>query len=295
MNRKTRPAESARRSPNIDPVWEEIVQAAQALRQREPALAGLLHRLVLCQPSLERALAVHIAGKLGHEELGASQLTEVLHEAFAQDEGFASACRADIRAVQERDPACRSCLQPVLFFKGFLALTAQRGAHYYWRAGQEGMALYLQSRISEVFGADIHPAARLGKGLMMDHATGVVIGETAVVGDNVSMLHGVTLGGTGREKGDRHPKIGQGVLISVGAKVLGNIRIGDCAKIGAGSVVLADVPPYTTAVGVPARIIGRVHGEEPARAMDHQLDEPELPPAKPAPASKATDSKATKG
>ena len=272
MDSNRAPARASSANPNIDPVWKEIVEAARQMSRNEPALAGFLHRLVLCQPGLEKALATHIAGKLGHDELGASQLTDVLHEAFAEDVGFAAAARADIRAVQERDPACRSCLQPILFFKGFLALTAWRAAHYHWRAGRHGIGLYLQNRISEVFGADIHPAAQIGKGVMMDHATGVVIGETAVVGDNVSMLHGVTLGGTGREKGDRHPKIGQGVLISVGAKVLGNIRIGDCAKIGAGSVVLADVPPYSTAVGVPARVIGTVHGEEPARAMDHQLD-----------------------
>jgi serine O-acetyltransferase len=180
--------------------------------------------------------------------------------------------REDILATHERDPACKSQLDPVLFFKGFLALQTYRVAHWLMSHDRRGMALYLQIRASEVFGADIHPSARIGHGIMIDHATGVVIGETAVVGNDVSMLHGVTLGGSGKEGGDRHPKIGNGVLISVGAKVLGNIRVGDCAKIGGGSVVLTDVPAYSTAVGVPAKVVGKVSTPEPSREMDHSFE-----------------------
>jgi serine O-acetyltransferase len=181
--------------------------------------------------------------------------------------------RADMTAVFERDPACTSMLEPILYFKGFHALQSHRVAHSLWTQGRRSLASFLQNRISEAFGMDIHPAARIGRGIMIDHGTGVVIGETAVVEDDVSLLQGVTLGGTGKETGDRHPKVRRGALICAGATVLGNIEIGECAKVGAASVVLKDVPPRTTAVGVPARIVGSCC-EEPARAMDHSLPEP---------------------
>jgi serine O-acetyltransferase len=179
------------------------------------------------------------------------------------------AARADIVAVRERDPACHRYIDPVLFFKGFQAIMTHRVAHWLWREGRRDLALYLQMRMSEVFTVDIHPGARLGKGIMIDHAHAIVIGETAVVGDDVSMLHAVTLGGTGKEDGDRHPKIGNGVLIGAGAKILGNIKVGACSRIASGSVVLTDVPSCKTVAGVPARVVGDAGCSSPSRSMDH--------------------------
>ena len=174
-------------------------------------------------------------------------------------------------ATFDRDPACHRYLQPLLFFKGFQAVQAYRLGHWLWLNGHKNLAYQVQMRVSEVFGVDIHPAARIGRGIMIDHAHSIVIGETAVVGDNVSMLHSVTLGGTGKEDGDRHPKIGDGVLIGAGAKVLGNIRIGSCSRIAAGSVVLEDVPACKTVAGVPARIVGEAGCAQPAIEMDHRV------------------------
>jgi serine O-acetyltransferase len=202
---------------------------------------------------------------------------EIFQEAFAADPEIGAAVRADLSAVFERDPACHSYVQAFLFFKGFHALQCFRIAHWLWAHGRQPMALYFQNRMSDLFAVDIHPAARIGRGIMMDHATGVVIGETAVVGDDVSMLHGVTLGGTGKETGDRHPKIGRGVLLSVGAKVLGNIEVGEYSRVGAGSVVLKSVPPHCTVAGVPARVIGGKCPERPSHDMDQSLgEEPDL-------------------
>ena len=181
------------------------------------------------------------------------------------------AVRADLSAVFQRDPACHSYAQAFLFFKGFHALESYRVAHYLWTHRRQTMALFIQNRMSDLFAVDIHPAAKLGRGIMIDHATGVVIGETAVVGDDVSMLHGVTLGGTGKQDEDRHPKVGRGVLLSTGAKVLGNIHVGNCSRIAAGSVVLADVPPHMTVAGVPARVVGPAGCAEPARSMDQSI------------------------
>jgi serine O-acetyltransferase len=212
-----------------------------------------------------------LARKLGDQELRAMSIREVAEEAYASDPALVDIAEADLKAVFERDPACKGYVQPFLFFKGFLALQTQRVAHWLWDEGRETMALYLQSRMSELFQVDIHPAARIGRGVFIDHGTGIVIGETAVIGDDVSMLHGVTLGGTGAERGDRHPKIGRGVLLSAGAKVLGNIEIGDYAKIAAGSVVLKPVPAGCTAAGVPARLVNCPTCEEPAKSMDHTL------------------------
>lgn len=266
-------SQTAENLNRVDPVWSTIRQEAAGLADREPAMSGFLHATILNFERLEMAVASHLSEKLANSEIGARTLCEVFEEAFDGNDGFAAALRADIVANFDRDPACRAHLDPVLYYKGFLALQTYRAAHWLINNQRRGMALYLQNRASEVFQTDIHPAATIGKGIFIDHATGVVIGETAVVGDDVSMLHGVTLGGSGKEGGDRHPKIGNGVLISVGAKVLGNIRVGDCAKIGGGSVVLTDVPAYTTAVGVPAKIVGKVSTPEPSRHMDHSLDD----------------------
>jgi serine O-acetyltransferase len=196
---------------------------------------------------------------------------EVCQSAFAADPAIVAAAEADLQAVSERDPAIKTLLQPFLYFKGYQALQAWRVAHWLWGQGRETLAFHFQSRISELFQLDIHPAARMGAGLFLDHGTGIVIGETAVIGDDVSLLQGVTLGGTGAERGDRHPKIGRGVLLGAGAKVLGNIQIGDYAKVASGSVVLKPVPAHCTAAGVPARLVNCPTGEEPARSMDHTL------------------------
>ncbi len=198
-------------------------------------------------------------------------LREIADEAHDADPAIGASARADLMAVYERDPACHRYLQPVLFFKGYQAVQAYRIGHWLWNGGRRDLAYFVQMRVSEVFGVDIHPNARIGRGLMIDHAHSIVIGETAVVGDNVSMLHSVTLGGTGKEDGDRHPKIGNGVLIGAGAKVLGNIRVGHCSRIAAGSVVLDEVPPNTTVAGVPARVVGKAGCDQPALTMDQRL------------------------
>ena len=256
----------------IDPIWQQVRDEAKSVSDNEPNLSGFLYAAVLNHHSLEAVVCSHLAEKMANSEIGAVALREVFEEAMAHAPTISEALCADILATYDRDPACRFYLDAILYYKGFMALQAYRAAHWLMGKGRRGMALYIQNRASEMFQADIHPSAKIGKGVFIDHATGVVIGETAVVGNDVSMLHSVTLGGSGKEGGDRHPKIGNGVLISVGAKVLGNIRVGDCAKIGGGSVVLTDVPPYSTAVGVPAKIVGKVTSE-PSRSMDHSMNE----------------------
>jgi serine O-acetyltransferase len=250
-----------------DPVWSKLREEAEAMARNEPALASFIHTTVLSHARLESALASRLAQKLASPELGVMPIRELCQEAFLTEPSLGEAIRADILAVYDRDPACRRHIEPLLYFKGFHALEGYRVAHWLWIGGRTDMALFLQSRISEQFGVDIHPAARIGRGIMMDHATGIVIGETAVVEDEVSMLHGVTLGGTGKERGDRHPKIGRGVLIGAGAKILGNITVGHCSLVASGSVVLKPVPPNTTVAGVPAREIGYSECREPAREM----------------------------
>ncbi len=271
MKDEAQTALDARREREIDAVWAELSSAARSLAQREPVLAALAHMVVLDHRRLEDALSYRLAEKLASPEMSALFLRELVLEAAAEDPEIVSAAVADIVAVYERDPACTSFLEPLLFFKGFLAVQAARVSGWYWRAGRREIARVVQMRVSEAFGVDIHPGATLGRGLMIDHATGVVIGETAVVGDDVSMLHGVTLGGTGKESGDRHPKIGDCVLIGAGASILGNIRVGACARIGAGSVVLADVPEKTTVAGVPAKVVGESGCPSPSKTMDHLL------------------------
>jgi serine O-acetyltransferase len=255
----------------LDPVWSQVRGEAEALAKGDPALAAFAHSAILHHETLESALGYRIALKLASPELSESVLREHTEQAFADNADIGTSARADVVAVVERDPACHRMIQPVLFFKGFQAIQAYRVAHHFWMEGRRDLAYFLQMRISEVFGVDIHPNARIGKGLMIDHAHSIVIGETAVVGNNVSMLHSVTLGGTGKEDQDRHPKVGDGVLIGAGAKILGNIKIGDCSRVASGSVVLMDVPPCKTVAGVPARIVGEAGCAQPSVTMDHVL------------------------
>ena len=252
-----------------DPVWDRIRAETEADAAREPVLASFLHATILNHDTLEAALSFHLANLLDSATAPSLLLREVIQRAFKSCPDLGGAIRADLRAVEERDSACTSLAVPFLHFKGFHALQIQRVAHCLWNEGRQALALFLQSRVSTIFAVDIHPAAKMGEGIMLDHATGLVIGETAVVGDNVSIMQSVTLGGTGKEHGDRHPKVGDGVLISSGAKILGNIRIGESAKVGAGSVVLEDVPPRTTVAGVPAKPVGRPKSELPALDMEH--------------------------
>ena len=255
----------------IDPLWDTLQQQARQQADGEPVLASFLYATILNHNTLEAAVSFHLANKLDSPALPAMLIREVFDEAFAKDPGIADALRADLMAVNERDSACSSLVTPLLYFKGFHALQAYRIAHWLWQQGRESMALYLQNRISSVFAVDIHPAAKIGKGIMFDHATGIVIGETAVVEDDVSIMQSVTLGGTGKEAGDRHPKVRKGVLIGAGAKILGNIEIGHCAQIGAGSVVLKAVDPCTTVAGVPAKVIGSTSCDKPALEMNHWI------------------------
>ena len=257
--------------PDFDPVWTRIRSEAEDMVRAEPLLGGLAHSSVLHHDSIECALAYRIALKLASGEMSEQLVREISDAAFRSDPDISLAARADIVATFDRDPACHRFLQPLLFFKGFQAVQAYRVGHWLWREGRRDMAYFFQMRCSEVFGVDIHPAARIGRGLMIDHAHSIVIGETAVVGNNVSMLHSVTLGGTGKEDGDRHPKIGDGVLIGAGAKVLGNIRVGHCSRIAAGSVVLHEVPPKSTVAGVPAKVVGEAGCATPAHEMDQIL------------------------
>jgi serine O-acetyltransferase len=261
---------------SVDPVWSTIRSEAEAIATDEPLMASLVHAGILHHGSLERALSYRIAQKLASPEMSDLILREIAEEAYHWDPKLGVAARADILSVFDRDPACHRYLQPLLFFKGFQALQCYRVAHWLWQERRNDMAYFIQMRTSEVFGVDIHPAARVGHGIMIDHAHSIVIGETAVVGDNVSMLHSVTLGGTGKEDGDRHPKIGDGVLIGAGAAVLGNISIGHCSRIAAGSVVLQDVPCCKTVAGVPAKIVGEAGCAEPSKSMDQVIRSGEI-------------------
>jgi serine O-acetyltransferase len=252
----------------FDPVWSRLRQEGETVLREEPQLASFIVATILNHPTLERAVAHRVAARLGHPSLPAELVAHGFHEALEDDPRIGDAFRADIVAVMDRDPATSRAIEPVLYFKGFHAIQAHRLAHWFWAQGRRDLALYLQSRSSEVFQCDIHPAARIGRGIFLDHATGLVVGSTAVIEDDVSILHAVTLGGTGKQGSDRHPKIRRGVMIGAGAKILGNIEVGACARVAAGSVVLRPVPPNTTVVGVPARVVGTAGCAEPARAMD---------------------------
>lgn len=258
-----------------DPVWDRLRSETEEMALSEASLASFLHVTVLHHKTFEASLAYQLAQKVGNSEVRGMQLRELFDEALSADPSIGEAARADIVAYYERDPACHTYAQPLLFFKGYASLQLYRVAHWLWNHGRQPMALYLQSRVSELFSVDIHPAAVIGKGVFIDHANGIVIGETAVVEDDVSMLHGVTLGGTGKEIGDRHPKIRRGVLISVGAKVLGNIEVGEYSRIGAGSVVLQPIPPHCTAVGVPAKLVGCAGCDKPSHEMNQMIGEPD--------------------
>lgn len=253
------------------PVFTALTLEAKERVSEEPVLASLLSSTILSHHDLGAALSYQLARKLSDQELRAMSVREMAEDAYAADPSLLVKAEADLRAVFERDPACKGYLQPFLFFKGFQALQTHRIAHWLWTEGRTTLAFHFQSRMSELFQVDIHPAAEIGSGVFIDHGTGIVVGETARVGDDVSMLHGVTLGGTGAERGDRHPKIMKGVLLGAGAKVLGNVTVGEYAKVASGSVVLKDVPPGCTAAGVPARLVNCPTCPEPARTMDHTL------------------------
>jgi serine O-acetyltransferase len=255
-----------------DGIWRRLRKEVAQQALAEPILASYLHATILNHRCLEDALSFHLAGKLAEPSLAAMTIREVISEAFEMSKNIHKAIRADLEAIFIRDPASHGVSEPFLHYKGFHALESYRTANWLWERGRRSLACYLQNRISERFGVDVHPAAKIGKGILIDHATSVVIGETAVVEDDVSMLHEVTLGGTGRETGDRHPKVRRGVLIGAGAKILGNVVIGEGAKVGAGSVVLNDVPAHSIVAGVPAKVVGRPVTKNPALEMDHRID-----------------------
>ncbi len=269
VKRSLAESQSARsKVQSLDPIWAQIrTEAAQAMAA-EPALGSFIFATVLSHAKLEDAICHRLAQRLNHTDVDAGLISQTFEQVLDSEPTVGLTMRADLAAVYDRDPACTRYLDPILYFKGFHALVTHRFAHQLWKAGRHDFALYLQSQSSRMFGVDIHPAARFGKGIMLDHATGVVIGETAVIGDNCSLLHAVTLGGSGKETGDRHPKIADNVLIGAGAKVLGNIKVGHCSRIAAGSVVLSDVPANVTVAGVPAKVVGPAGCAEPARAMD---------------------------
>jgi serine O-acetyltransferase len=254
-----------------DPIWAQIRAEAEEIAKREPMLGGFIFGNVLNHGRLEDAICHRLAQRLDHGDVNADLIRHTFDRVLDHDTELPGIFRADLAAVSDRDPACRRIIEPLLYFKGFHALQTQRFAHRLWKGGQRDFALYLQSQSSRVFGVDIHPAARIGSGIMLDHATGIVIGETAEVGDMSSLLHGVTLGGSGKEGGDRHPKVGANVMIGAGAKILGNIKVGNCARVAAGSVVLKDVPPNTTVAGVPAKVVGKAGCPDPARSMNQML------------------------
>ena len=255
----------------MDPIWDSLQEEARIAAQQDPLLAAFLYSTIINQRSLEDSVIYRICERLDHPDLQANLLRQTFSEMLEDWPEWGSILRVDIQAVYDRDPACTRFLEAILYFKGFHAIQTHRLAHWLMNRGRRDFALYLQSRSSSVFQTDINPAARIGKGIFLDHATGLVVGETAVIGDNVSILHGVTLGGTGKEGSDRHPKIGNGVLIGAGAKILGNIHIGHCSRVAAGSVVLKEVPPKTTVAGVPARVVGEAGCSEPSRSMDQLL------------------------
>ena len=252
-------------------LWQTIFFEAEQAVRTEPLLASFIHLTVLRHKSLDDVLAFHLSSKLSSPVMDARALQELFQEALMDDAAISLAMQSDILACYERDPACDYYYLPLLYFKGFHGLQSYRIMHWLWNKGRDTLAFFMQNRISEVMGIDIHPAAKIGQGILMDHGTGIVIGETAVVGNNVSMLHGVTLGGSGKADGDRHPKISNGVMIGANASVLGNIRIGECAKIGAGSVVLKDVPSFTTVVGVPAKVVATSQDQTPALDMNQAI------------------------
>lgn len=260
-------------SIDLDGVWSQIHDAAVEMAEHESHLKHMLDDVVISRNNLAESLAVRLARRLSREDMQRAELEPLFGDIFTANEAIVRSVARDMTAIVDRDPACSSALEPLLFYKGFLAISAYRVAHSLWSEGRRSLALYLQSIVSETFAVDIHPAAQIGCAILLDHATSVVIGETSIVEDNVSILHEVTLGGTGKMTGDRHPIIRSGVLIGAGAKILGRVEIGECAKIGAGSVVLDDVAPHKTVAGVPAVLIGKRTVGSPAMDMDQKLYE----------------------
>jgi len=267
---QTRPAKAL---DKVDPVWTRIRSEAEDVARREPELGTFIYENILHHDSLENAVVHRVAQRLHHADLSADMIRQAYTDALEDEPALGVAFRADIVANVDRDPATNRFIEPVLYYKGFHAIQTHRLAHWLIGKGRKDFALYLQSRSSVVFQCDINPAARIGRGIFLDHATGLVVGETAVIEDDVSILHDVTLGGTGKEHEDRHPKIRRGVLIGAGAKILGNIEIGHCARIAAGSVVIKSVPNNVTVAGVPAKVVGEAGCPEPSRAMDQMLDD----------------------
>lgn len=255
----------------VDPIWDTVRHEAMTAADEDPILATFFYSTILNQATLEDAVIHRISERLHHRDLGAEVIRQAFHSMLESNPEWSGIVRVDIQAYYDRDPACDRFLMPVLYFKGFHAVQTHRLAHWLLGTGRKDFAYYLQSRSSAVFQTDINPAAPIGKGIFIDHATGLVVGETAVIEDDVSMLHGVTLGGTGKAGGDRHPKIRHGVLIGAGAKILGNIEVGHCSKVAAGSVVLSSVPHNKTVAGVPARIVGETGCDHPSRQMDQML------------------------
>nr|KYP67996.1 putative serine acetyltransferase 2 [Cajanus cajan] len=258
---------SLHNSECLDPIWDAIRKEAKLEAEKEPILSSFFYSSILSHNCLEKALAFALANRLQKPTLLATQLMDTFFNVMKQDKGIQQSIRLDIQAFKDRDPACLSYCSALLYMKGFQSLQVYRVAHALWGQGRKILALALQSRISEVFGVDIHPAAKIGDGILVDHGTGVVIGETATIGNRVSLMQGVTLGGTGKETGNRHPKVAEGVLIGAHASILGNIRIGECVMIAAGSLVLQEVSPHSIVAGVPAKVIGRVHDHYPSLTM----------------------------
>jgi serine O-acetyltransferase len=254
-------------------VWRSVVEEAQSASEKQPLMASFFHNNVLKHSSFKEAIAFYLSSRLATDTLPAITIQSIFNEAIEDQPSILESMLDDLIAHYTRDAACDEYIIPLLFMKGFHAIQSYRIAHWLWQKQRRVLALYFQNRISELFHVDIHPGAKLGSGIMLDHATGLVIGETAVVGDDVSMLHSVTLGGSGCQGGNRHPRVGNGVLLSAGAKLLGNITVGEGAKVGAGSLVLEDVPAHVTVAGVPAKQVGRTRVAMPALDMDHRIDE----------------------
>ncbi len=261
----------------LDPVWDRVRREAEEAVKTEPALGGFIYSAILAHDSFDEALVHRLAQRLGNADLSSEAVVNAFMDALKAEPDIGHAARADLTATFDRDPACHRYTDPLLYYKGYQALQTHRMAHRLWHLGRKDFAYYLQSRSSMISTVDIHPAAKIGRGIMIDHGHDIVIGETTVIEDNVSLMQGVTLGGTGKESGDRHPKIRRGVLIGAGAKILGNIEIGRCSRVAACSVVLHDVPENRTVAGVPAKVVGYAGCEEPARAMDHQVENVEGP------------------
>ncbi len=270
MSLKPRSAKSDQIATH-DPVWSQIRKEAEHILNNEPSLGSFVYATVLSHQRLEAAIIHRLAQRLDHSDADAGHIARTFASVIRDNTDLNAVFRSDLAAVYDRDPACERYIEPLLYFKGFHALATYRFAHELWKQGRKDFALYLQSQSSKLFSVDIHPAAKFGKGIMLDHATGIVIGETAVIGDNCSFLHGVTLGGSGKVTGQRHPKIGTNVLIGAGAKLLGSISVGDCSLVAAGSVVLEDVPACRTFAGVPAKDVGPANCPEPARTMEQGI------------------------